>query len=283
MTNAASPSAPPVQIVEFTDPACPVAFSAEPVRLRIAWLYGAGLAWRRTMVVLDDGSRPGAGPPPERVAASRRRLHAQYGMPLDPDAGASSAGTLHASRLVVAARLVAPEHELGLLRALRVHAMAGGSLDRGAVETLGAPVPAAVSAMDDALTTAALTADMAAARAVSPAGVALRRRLGGGGSRYSTPSYRYEAAGREFELVGIHPVEAHEAVVANLAPDLARREDPASALEVLAWAGVPLATAEVAAAMARPVEGTRAELREIARFTPAGLDGYWAAPVVTRS
>ena len=41
-----------VDIIEFTDPGCPWAYSAEPHRLRIQWLYGDDLGWRKRMVVL---------------------------------------------------------------------------------------------------------------------------------------------------------------------------------------------------------------------------------------
>ena len=34
-----------VSIELFTDPACPFAFSAEPVRQRLRWHYGDGLRW----------------------------------------------------------------------------------------------------------------------------------------------------------------------------------------------------------------------------------------------
>ena len=41
-----------VAIREFTDPTCPWAFSAEPSRLRLLWLYGEGLRFERRMIVL---------------------------------------------------------------------------------------------------------------------------------------------------------------------------------------------------------------------------------------
>jgi hypothetical protein len=41
-----------VGITEYTDPGCPWAYSAEPHRLRLRWLYGDELDWRRRMVVL---------------------------------------------------------------------------------------------------------------------------------------------------------------------------------------------------------------------------------------
>ena len=266
------------RVVEFTDPACPVAFSAEPVHRRLEWLFGDQLEWQRKMVVLNDGSRTGSGPPRDRVAASRRRLHTQYGMPLDPEAP-PPAPTIEASRLVVAARLHAPEWEIPVLRALRLHAMGGSALDAEAVKQLalaqGVP-PDVIDAMGEADVADALATDMEVARVLSPTAKALGHRLGGGGTRYSTPSYRYEAMDQRFELVGIHPVEAHEAILANLSPELTRRPDPASAEEVLAWAGEPLATSEVAAVMNVAIEDATERLTSSASFSSAGLDGYWS-------
>jgi hypothetical protein len=47
----------PVRITLWTDPACPFAFSAEPVRMRLRWQYGDGLRWTTRMIVLtrEDG------------------------------------------------------------------------------------------------------------------------------------------------------------------------------------------------------------------------------------
>jgi hypothetical protein len=50
----------------FTDPACPFAFSHEPVRWRLRWLYGDALDWRPRMIGLADSvaemeARVGAG------------------------------------------------------------------------------------------------------------------------------------------------------------------------------------------------------------------------------
>ena len=107
---------PRARVVEFTDPACPVAFSAEPVHRRLEWLFGDQLEWQRGMVVINDGSGMGGGPPRDRIAASRRRLHARYGMPLDPDAPPPTS-TIEAGRLVIAVRLRDPGLEAAILRA----------------------------------------------------------------------------------------------------------------------------------------------------------------------
>ena len=41
-----------IEIELFTDPACPFAFSAEPIRQRLRWHYGDGCAGARRMIVL---------------------------------------------------------------------------------------------------------------------------------------------------------------------------------------------------------------------------------------
>jgi hypothetical protein len=41
-----------LELTHFTDPACPFAFSAEPVRMRLRWHYGDQLVWRTRMIVL---------------------------------------------------------------------------------------------------------------------------------------------------------------------------------------------------------------------------------------
>jgi len=79
------------------------------------------------------------------------------------------------------------------------------------------------------------------------------------------------------DLPGYRPVEAYEAALANIAPELVRRPDPESVEEVLAWAGMPVATAEVAAVCDRDVADVRADLARAGTFLPVGGDGYWTA------
>ena len=93
--------------------------------------------------------------------------------------------------------------------------------------------------------------------------------------REAAPHASWESAVR-VDLPGFRPIEAYEAALANLAPELVRREPPESVLEVLAWAGMPVATAEVAAVCDREVPDVRAELARVARFAPVGGDGYWS-------
>ena len=46
---------------------------------------------------------------------------------------------------------------------------------------------------------------------------------------------------------------------------------------MLQWAGMPIATAEVAAVCDREIADVRTELARVATFLPVGGDGYWTA------
>ena len=60
-----------VHITEFTDPACPWAYSAEPFRHRIDWLYEGRIEWEPRMVVL--AASPRAAGREVHAGAARRR------------------------------------------------------------------------------------------------------------------------------------------------------------------------------------------------------------------
>lgn len=266
-------------ITHFTDPACPFAFSAEPTRLRLRWHYGEQLTWRTRMIVLTLEAGEA-----EKLAEGAPTLQRLYGMPIDPVPYPRPASSEPACRAVVAARIHAPEAEAALLRRLRVRTMAGALVDE--------PEVIAAAARDAGLdpgrlrawcegpeVTDALDVDVRAARSPSAAARALGHKLGGpaGARRYTAPSYELADAERGVGAVvpGFNPVETYEAAIANLAPDLVRRPKPATVAELLAWAGEPLATAEVAAVAQLEPAQARAALSRVARATPAGADFYW--------
>jgi predicted DsbA family dithiol-disulfide isomerase len=280
----------PVRIRHFTDPGCPFAFSAERQRLRIEWLYGDQLSWSTHLIVLAE--EPPTSFSPERIADGRRKLHERYGMPMAWTPLPSAAATEDACRAVVAARLHAPDRCGALLRRLRVLNFAGHPLDDPAIiarAAAGAGIDAGEleAWMREPEVEEALRADMRAARSPSPASRAQDYKLGGPAEerRYTCPSYELErvapapedwpTAGR-VDLPGFRPVEAYEAAIANLAPELERRPDPSGVEEVLAWAGMPLATAELAMVCDRDIADVRDELARVARFEPVGGDGYWS-------
>ncbi len=290
----AAPGGAPVLIRHYTDPTCPYAFSAERQRLRLEWLYGEQLDWELHMVVLAE-ERPGEDFPPDRIASTRRDFQLRYGMPIDWQPVEASA-SLPACRAVVATRLHAPDREAALLRRLRVLQFSALDLDdpavidRAASEALIEPAELRVW-MADPDVTPVLEADKRAARSPSPASRAQDYKLGGPEEerRYTCPSYElirvseppadWPTASR-VDLPGYRPVEAYEAALANIGPELVRRADPESVEEVLAWAGMPVATAEVAAVCDREVADVRAELARVGTFLPVGGDGYWTAAAI---
>jgi 2-hydroxychromene-2-carboxylate isomerase len=227
-----------IEITLFTDPACPFAFSAETVRLRLLWLYGEGLSWRPRMIVLSREAGEG-----EKLAGGAPGLQRKFGMPIDPAGHARAFSTEPASLAFVAARLRAPERAEALLRALRTRIMVGELPDEEATIDAAAREagldPEALrrwGAGEDAR--AALEEDAAAARAPSPAALALDHKLSGpaGERRYSAPSYELRREGEggcTVAIPGFHRAETYEAAIANLDPTLRRRPAPGTLRELL--------------------------------------------------
>jgi len=52
-----------LEISLFTDPTCPFAFSAEPVRRRLRRHYGGGLVWTVRMIEPGEAERLAEGAP----------------------------------------------------------------------------------------------------------------------------------------------------------------------------------------------------------------------------
>jgi 2-hydroxychromene-2-carboxylate isomerase len=269
----------PLEISLFTDPACPFAFSAEPVRRRLRWHYGDGLVWTVRMIVLT--LEPGES---ERLAEGAPTLQRRFGMPIDPAPYPRPVSSEPACRAVVAARVNAPGTEEALLRRLRVRTMLGGLLDdpdliAGAARDVGLDPHRLAEWCASEEVTLALGADITAARRPAPAADALDHKLGGPRDerRYTAPSYEIVRPedGVTAVVPGLNPVEAYEVAIANLAPGLERRAKPASVEELLAWAGEPLATAEVAAVMQIDATAARAALSTVAVPHAAGADFYW--------
>lgn len=268
-------------VVEFTDPGCPFAWSAEPARRRVQWLYDGHLDWSVRLVGL--GTREHyveKGFTPEVLGRSRRLLGERHGMPMSTEP-VDAAGTIDACRAVVAAREHAPERASALLRAIRLRGFAGEAIDDPAVLAAAArdagidPEQLAGWDADEAL-----AADMAAARDPKPAAVALHHKLArdGDGWRYTCPSLELTANGTALVAPGFQPVESYEVALANLLPDVQRRADPESAAEVLAWAaGEPLATREVAAVLGVGDDEAREQLSADAERHPLGQSEVWTA------
>jgi 2-hydroxychromene-2-carboxylate isomerase len=271
-----------LEITHFTDPACPFAFSAEPVRQRLRWHYGDALHWHHRMIVLT--LEPGHA---ERLAAGADGLQRLFGMPIRGGPYARPASSEPACRAVVAARIHAPPAHERLLRELRVRTMAGGLLDdpqliADAGAAAGIDPPELERWSRSATVVDALAEDVAAARAPSRAARALDHKLAGPPDerRYTAPSYEITNPRRGISatIPGFNPVEAYETAIANLDPELLRRGRPGTPAEVLAGFAEPLATAEVAAIAELELDAARGALEAVAEAIPAGADFYWRLP-----
>ncbi len=283
-----------LQITEFTDPACPFAWSAEPVRYRLRWLYGEQLSWQLRMVGLAESPQEyeEKGFTPERQAASFRRLAHDHHMPIDSSPRPRVAATMPACRAVVAVRRHLPDHERAMLRVLRILHFSGWPLDEAQTTVAGAQrVGIDAERLEQWIaepeTEELLRRDLELSRHPDPSALALSHKLAaiGDGSgyrhRYTCPSYEIErssdsdGARSAFTVPGFQPLAAYEVAIANLCPSAERRADPADVEEVLAWAGDALATAEVAAVCVIELEDARERLGRVAAEEHIGSDGLW--------
>jgi predicted DsbA family dithiol-disulfide isomerase len=275
-----------VCITEYTDPGCPWAYSAEPFRRRLNWLYGERLEWRVRVVGLAESPEEYVerGFTPERQSQAFGSIAREHGMPIDTTQRPRMAATVPACRAVVAARLHAPEHERRLLRRLRVRHFSGELLDdpqtiAAAVRDAGLdPAELEVWTREEAVETA-LREDMAAAREPLAAARVLDHKLANwsGGRRYTCPSYEIVRVsdGVRIAVPGFQPWAVYDVVTANLVPGVDRREPPDSVEQVLEWTGTPLATKEVAVVCDIGFAEARERLGRVASERHVGADGFW--------
>lgn len=281
-----------VRIDEFTDPICPWAYSAEPSRRRLRWLYEGRIEWVPRMVVLADDreAQRERDLDPERVVAAHKSIAAEHRMPIDSRELDAVAGSRTACKAVVAARERAGLQPARLmLRALRVAHFSGELIDCpeaiDAATSQASIDPAELSEwISDPATEEALETDITEARAPSPAARVLDDKLANwsGGRRYSCPSYEITrlSDGVRIAVPGFQPFAVYDTILANLVPGLERREPPASAREVLEWSAVPLSTQEVAVMRGVGFDEAREELGRVATQRFVGADGFWSLVAV---
>jgi len=278
-----------LSVTEFTDPGCPFAFSAEPSRWRMRWLYADHeLDWRPRMVVLARSADEYAakGLTPEMAAGAAQQLSEAHGMPMTTKVRDRVPGTLPACTAVVATRLHAPEREAAMLRRLRLRHFNGEDLDAAstiahAAQDVGLDPDAVAGWMEELDVKAAVEADATAARHPAPAALVLDHKLADweSGRRYTCPSYELRPGDNEAALQvvpGFQPWAVYDTVLANLLPGVERRPDAESVTEVLAWAGEPLAAAEVAAVCGIELDAAIDQLQDVARHEPWGNGALWS-------
>lgn len=283
---AESRSMADVHITEFTDPGCPWAYSAEPFKRRLNWLYGDRIEWDVRLVVLAESPSEyeDGGFDTGKQSAAFKKISREHGMPIDTRERPRMAATLPSCLAVVAARREAPELMPRLLRRLRIRHFAGELLDEQATID-GAAVDAGLDAaelkewMARPETEPELREDMELARGPMPAARVLDHKLANwsGGRRYTCPSYEIvrREDGVRIAVPGFQPFGVYDVITANLVPGLDRREDPDSVEEVLEWCATPVATQEVAVICGISHDEAREQLGRVADEEHLGYDGFW--------
>jgi 2-hydroxychromene-2-carboxylate isomerase len=282
-----------IQATLFTDPACPWGYSANPAHRVLEWRYGDGLEWRLVMIGLreEPSTRPwDAG----RAAANHAYFRDHYGMPFGLTPKTRPAATGRGCRAVVAARLDDPGSEWQVVRALyfaqftTALLLDDDAMIREALNAAGLAGDAIVARLDDPDVAEAYERDRAETR--SAAGTAAEAQgktaTSDGPVRYTAPSIIFERDGRQLVAGGWQPVMAYDVLIANLEPDLPRREPPETPLELLEYFPGGLTTAEAAAVLCpapdyvASMEGAEAALvklvaaGEVTR-EPLGQDALW--------
>jgi 2-hydroxychromene-2-carboxylate isomerase len=292
-----------IEVIQFSDPGCPWAYSANPAFSVLRWRYGDQLRWRLVVIGLSEaaGQYEAQGYTPGRVAQGYRQFR-RLGMPFAPEVRSHVPSTGRACRAVVATRLMRPEREWAAFRTLQT-AWFTTALPMDEDESIalvlrgvaGLDSEAVMAALDSENVETAYQADRAEARtaAGSPTEFQRKARVTDGVVRYTAPSLILASGERRLEAGGFQPVQAYDVLIANLDPTLERRPPASDPEEVLAAFPEGLSTQEIAAIMTAdndPVDRNRAEeaLIELvaqnrARRTPAGNDALWEAPSEERS
>jgi 2-hydroxychromene-2-carboxylate isomerase len=228
-----------VDVIHFTDPSCPWAYSAEPLFRTLEWRFGRHLRWRTVMIGLsEDTSRSQrSGYTPERRVQSWLNFRRRFGMPVLPEPRSRLISSGRACRAVIAARAQSLELGDALLRRIRLAWFTSTLLldeDEG-LATVAALVPGLdvdrlLSMIDDPAVEAAYQADRAETRSAAAIGEAAiaqgRTATTDGPERFTAPSIVFRHDGRSLVAGGWQSLRAYDVCIANLEPGLPRRSAP---------------------------------------------------------
>jgi protein-disulfide isomerase-like protein with CxxC motif len=252
----------PIAVTHFTDPGCPWAYSAWPSLATLMWRYGDQLDWTHVMIGLTEDHRvyEQRGYTPASNAGSKFRF-GRYGMPFATDPAPRVSATGYACRAVVAARRLAPDLELAVLRALQFTKFTTTELfdTEDGVRAALHRVPEldadlVIAEISDARTEELYQEDRARTRTAEGGPTEAQGKAANtdGAVRFTAPSVIFErtADGARLEAGGFQPLAAYDVCIANLDTTLARRPPAADVVEALAAFPYALTTAEVAAIQA---------------------------------
>ncbi|HYH91314.1 MAG TPA: hypothetical protein VEX67_18935 [Solirubrobacteraceae bacterium] len=256
-----------VHVTHFSDPGCPWAYSASPAHAVLHWRFGDQLDWRLVMIGLteqaDQYVRRGYTPGGSARGYLRFR---RRGMPFATQPRARVSATGLACRAIVATRLLEPEYEVEVFRALQFGWFTTplvlddpDDLREALQRVVGLDLDAVLGAVGSPEVEAAYQAGRAEARAAagSPTEAQGKSAQSDGPVRYTAPSLIFERSsdGSRLEAGGFQPIEAYDVLLANLDPGLVRMPPPEDPLDALVAFDYGLTTYEVAAIMT-PNNGT---------------------------
>lgn len=285
-----------IDVTYFNDPGCPWGYSATPALQVLRWRYGAQLRWRLVVIGLTESAEQyeQRGYSAATMSRAYRRFR-RYGMPFATSPRSRPAGTGRACRALCAVRLRQPELELRALRALQFGWFTGPLIpdeDHAIAAALqqveGLDVTEAMEALDDPAVEEAYQSDRAEARTAAGSATHLQGKSANsdGSERYTAPSLVFTRDSLQLEAGGFQPVEAYDALICNLDPQLDRRQPPSDVLELLQYFRQGLTTQEIAALLARGndapdrggAEDQLIELVAAGRATRTALadDAVWA-------
>lgn len=290
---------PVIAVQHFTDPGCPWAYSAAPDIAALQWRYGDQLHWELVTIGLAEDPQVyvDRGYTPARMAKGCLGFR-RFGMPFATAPRDRVVATGRACRAIVATRLLDPEREVAVFRALQFTQFCTTELfdtDDGLRVSLqqvgGLDVEAVIGALDDEATEAAYQEDRTSSRTAAggPTEFQGKSAQTDGPVRYTAPSLTFTRTddGRSLEAGGFQSLGAYDVCVANLDVTLTRRPPAAEAVDALRAFPDGLVTAEVAAVMAPPltaVDAVAAETSLIEAATagqatrhPLGDDALWLA------
>lgn len=286
-----------VDVIHFTDPACPWAYSAEPDLTALRYRYGAGLRWRRVMIGLAETPEQydARGYRPEKSARSRTSFARRFGMPFRFEARSRNLGTGLPCRAVKAAELQDDDLAEALLRAIRFGYFATplemdteDAIRTQAATVAGLDVDRLMTDLKSDAVERAYQSDWAESRNAGVTGRPMilqdKHADTDGADRFTAPSVLFERDGRRLVAGGWQSFAVYDAMVANLAPELERRETPEPG-DLLPQFPHGLTTQEVAVACTANLretdrEGTLRKLVDLAfegkaRRVDVGDDALW--------
>jgi protein-disulfide isomerase-like protein with CxxC motif len=258
---SADVSTAPIAVTHYTDPGCPWAYSASPAIAALKWRYGDQLAWELVTIGLteDPQAYVDRGYTPVRQAKGNLAFR-RFGMPFAPAPRERVTATGRACRAIVATRLLAPDLEYDVFRALQFTQFCSTELfdtPEGIAVALdrvpGLDTAVILAELDDPKVEAAYQEDRARTRSAAGGPTEFQGKAANsdGQVRFTAPSLVFtHAGGASLEAGGFQPLEAYDVCIANLDVTLERRPPAETAAEVLEAFPSGLTTAEVAAIMA---------------------------------